>query len=243
MELASRVALVTGAGRRLGRALALALARRGMHLAVHYHKSADEARVTLDAVRELGVSAELFQADLGDAEAARRLPAQVAARFKRLDVLVNSAGIMTRATVEETTPEMWDGIMALNLRALFFTVQGALPWLRDARGKVVNLADVGGLEPWARYAAHCVSKAGVVMLTKTLARALAPDITVNAIAPGAVLPPDEWDEAAREHLARTTPLQRLGSPGDVAGALLYLLEAGDYVTGDTLVVDGGRLIR
>jgi NAD(P)-dependent dehydrogenase (short-subunit alcohol dehydrogenase family) len=242
MELASRVALVTGGGRRLGRALALALARRGMHLAIHYNSSADEARVTLDAARELGVTAELFQADLRDPEAARRLPAQVAARFERLDVLVNSAGIMTRATVEETTPELWDGIMAVNLRACFFTVQGALPWLRPAKGKVVNLADVGGLEPWPRYAAHCVSKAGVVMLTRTLARALAPDVTVNAIAPGAVLPPDDWDEAAREHLARTTPLKRLGAPGDVAGALLYLLDA-DYVTGDTLVVDGGRLIR
>jgi pteridine reductase len=242
MELASRVALVTGGGRRLGRALALALARRGMHLAIHYNSSADEARVTLDAARELGVTAELFPADLRDAEAARRLPAQVAERFERLDVLVNSAGIMTRATVEETTPELWDGIMAVNLRALFFTVQGALPWLRAARGKVVNLADVGGLEPWPRYLAHCVSKAGVVMLTRTLARALAPEVTVNAIAPGAVLPPDDWDAAAREHLANTTPLKRLGAPGDVAGALLYLLEA-DYVTGDVLVVDGGRLIR
>jgi NAD(P)-dependent dehydrogenase (short-subunit alcohol dehydrogenase family) len=242
MELASRVALVTGGGRRLGRALALALARRGMHLAIHYNSSADEARVTLDAARELGVTAELFPADLRDAEAARRLPAQVAERFERLDVLVNSAGIMTRATVEETTPELWDGIMAVNLRALFFTVQGALPWLRAARGKVVNLADVGGLEPWPRYLAHCVSKAGVVMLTRTLARALAPEVTVNAIAPGAVLPPDDWDAAAREHLANTTPLKRLGTPGDVAGALLYLLEA-DYVTGDVLVVDGGRLIR
>jgi NAD(P)-dependent dehydrogenase (short-subunit alcohol dehydrogenase family) len=243
MELASRVALVTGGGRRLGRALALALARRGMYLAIHYHRSADEARVTLDAVRELGVPAELYQVDLGDAEAARRLPAQVASRFGRLDVLVNSAGIMARATIEETTPELWDGIMAINLRASFFTVQGALPWLRTAKGKVVNLADVGGLEPWSRYAAHCVSKAGVVMLTKTLARALAPDVTVNAIAPGAVLPPDEWDESAREHLARTTPLRRLGTPGDVASALLYLLEGGDYVTGETIVVDGGRLIR
>jgi pteridine reductase len=243
MELASRIALVTGAGRRLGRALALALARRGMHLAIHYHASAGEARVTQDAARELGVTAELFQADLADADAARRLPAQVAARFGRLDVLVNSAGIMTKATVEETTPEMWDGIMAVNLRAMFFVVQGALPWLRPAGGRVVNLADVGGLEPWPRYAAHCVSKAGVVMLTKTLARALAPEVTVNAIAPGAVLPPEEWDAAAREHLARTTPLKRLGTPGDVAGALLYLLEAGDYVTGETLVVDGGRLIR
>jgi pteridine reductase len=242
MELGSRVALVTGGGRRVGRALALALARRGMQLAIHYNSSADGARATMDAAKKLGVPAEIFQADLEDAEAARRLPAAVAKRFGQLDVLVNSAGIMTKATIEETTPELWDNVMAVNLRSYFFTVQGALPWLRKAKGKVVNLADVGGLEAWPRYAAHCVSKAGVVMLTKTLALALAPDITVNAIAPGAVLPPDEWDDKAREHLAATTPLKRLGSAEDVAGALVYLLEA-DYVTGDTLVVDGGRLIR
>jgi pteridine reductase len=243
MELAGRVALVTGAGRRVGRALALGLARRGVHLAVHYNHSGEEAEVTLHAARELGVTAHAFPADLSDAAAARRLPAEVAQRFGQLDVLVNSAGIMQQASVEETTPELWDRILNLNLRSCFFTVQGALPALRAARGRVVNLADVGGLEPWPRYAAHCISKAGVVMLTQTLARALAPDITVNAIAPGAVLPPDEWDEASREHLARTTPLRRLGSPDDVTAALLYLLEGGDYVTGQTLVVDGGRLIR
>lgn len=243
MELAGRVALVTGAGHRLGRAIALALAGRGMPVAVHYHRSRREADVTVHAIRELGLRAECFPADLSDAAAARDLPVRVAGSFGQLDVLVNSAGIMTRATVEETTVEMWDQVHDLNLRAMFFTVQGALPWLRKARGRVINLADVGGLEPWPHYAAHCVSKAGVVMLTRTLARALAPDITVNAVAPGAVLPPEDWDAAALAHLARTTPLQRLGSPEDVTAAILYLLEGGDYVTGETLVVDGGRLIR
>ncbi len=243
MELAGRVALVTGAGHRLGRAIALALAGRGMDVAVHYHRSRREAHVTLHAIRELGSRAELFQADLSDAAAARALPLAVAEAFGRLDVLVNSAGIMVRATVEETTPELWDQVMDTNLRSMFFTTQGALPALRAAAGRVINLADVGGLEPWPRYAAHCVSKAGVVMLTRTLARALAPDVTVNAVAPGAVLPPDDWDAAAREHLARTTPLGRLGGPQDVTAAVLYLLEGGDYVTGETIVVDGGRLIR
>ncbi|MFN8647289.1 MAG: SDR family oxidoreductase [Gemmatimonadales bacterium] len=243
MELAGRVALVTGAGHRLGRAIALALAGRGMDVAVHYHRSRREADVTLHAIRELGSRAELFQADLSDAAAARALPVAVAEAFGRLDVLVNSAGIMVRATVEETTPELWDQVLDTNLRSMFFTTQGALPALRAAAGRVINLADVGGLEPWPRYAAHCVSKAGVVMLTRTLARALAPDVTVNAVAPGAVLPPDDWDAAAREHLARTTPLGRLGGPQDVTAAVLYLLEGGDYVTGETIVVDGGRLIR
>lgn len=243
MLLPSRVALVTGAGRRVGRAIALALAGRGMRVAIHYNRSAAEADETAAAIRKLGAECDTFAADLGDAEAARALGPRVAARFGGLDVLINSAGIMTRASVEETTPDLWDEIMNVNLRSAFFTVQGALPSLRAAKGKVVNLADVGGLEPWPSYAAHCISKAGVVMLTKTLARSLAPDITVNAVAPGAVLPPDEWSDAAREHLARTTPLGRLGSPDDVSAAVLYLLEGGDYVTGETIVVDGGRLLR
>jgi NAD(P)-dependent dehydrogenase (short-subunit alcohol dehydrogenase family) len=243
MELASRVALVTGAGRRLGRAIALALAGRGAQVAIHYRSSDGEAEATEREVRGLGVRAARFQADLSDPAAARALPPRVAAEFGRLDVVVNSAATMLRASVEETTPELWDQVMATNLRACFFIVQGALPWLRQGRGKVINLADLGGLEPWPHYLAHCVSKAGVVMLTRTLARALAPEITVNAVAPGAVLPPEDWSATAREHLARTTPLKRLGGPEDVTSAILYLLEGGDYVTGETLVVDGGRLIR
>jgi NAD(P)-dependent dehydrogenase (short-subunit alcohol dehydrogenase family) len=214
-----------------------------MRVAVHYHKAEAEARATVDRVTGMGRDSAVFAADLRDPSAARDLPARVAARFGGLDVLVNSSGIMTRATVEETTPAVWDDLMHVNLRAGFFTAQGAAPLLRVARGKIINLADVGGLEPWPRYAAHCISKAGVIMLTKVLARTFAPDITVNAVAPGAVLPPEEWDADAREHLARTTPLRRLGSPMDVTAAILYLLESGDYVTGETLVVDGGRLIR
>lgn len=243
MELTSRVALVTGAGRRLGREIALALAARGMRVAVHYHRSASEAAETLQAIRARGQDAAAFPADLGNATAASELAGQVAAHFGRLDVLVNSAGIMQRASIEETTPELWDRVMQVNLRSLFFTSQGAAPWLRKAKGKIVNLADVGGLEAWPRYAVHSISKAGVVMLTRTFARALAPDVTVNAVAPGAVLPPDDWDEASRQHLSDTTPLKRLGSPPDVTAAILYLLESGDYVTGQTIVVDGGRLIR
>lgn len=243
MELRDRVALVTGGGRRVGRAIAKGVAERGAVLAIHYNDSARGAEELQKEIQSAGGTAEVFQADLSNTEAAKALPAQVAKRFGRLDILVNSAGIMKSATVEDTTAALWDETMAVNLRSAFFTVQGALPWLRQAKGKVVNLADVGGLEPWPRYSAHCVSKAGVVMLTKVLARALAPDITVNAIAPGAVLPPDNWGKDALDHLASTTPLQRLGSPQDVVSAVLYLLEGGDYVTGQTLVVDGGRLIR
>jgi pteridine reductase len=243
MKLDSRVALVTGAGHRVGRAIALALAGRGMRIAVHYHQSAAPAEETARLIAGLGGVSSLFPADLGDATVAHDLPGRVAAHFGGLDVLVNSAAVMIQASIGETTPELWDQILNVNLRASFFTAQGAEPFLRKARGKIINLADVGGLEPWKRYAAHSISKAGVVMLTRTLALALAPDITVNAVAPGAVLPPDAWDDASREHLRQTTPLQRLGSPDDVTAAILYLLEGGDYVTGETVVVDGGRLLR
>ena len=243
MELRGRVALVTGAGRRLGRAMARALAGRGMTVAVHHHASADGAAELRDEIVAGGGKAACFAADLTDAAAAAELPRRVAAELGGLDVVVNSAAVMHRRSFEDTTPAQYDAVLDLNLRSVFFVTQGAAPALRAAHGKVVNLADLSGLEPWPGFAAHSVSKAGVVMLTRVLARALAPDVTVNAIAPGPVLVPEEYDAEERDRLARTTPLRRLGAPEDATAALLYLLEGGDYVTGDVLVVDGGRLLR
>ena len=243
MELRGRVALVTGAGRRLGRAFAETLAGRGMAVAIHHNTSASGAIGLRDEIVAAGGRAACFAADLSDPVAAAELPRRVVSEFGRLDVLVNSAAVMRRLPFEQTTPEQWDEIFAINLRAAFFCAQGAAPALRAAHGKVVNIADLAGLEPWPGFAAHSVSKAGVVMLTRVLARVLAPEVTVNAIAPGAVLVPEDYDEEERERLARTTPLRRLGTPGDVAAALLYLLEGGDFVTGQVLVVDGGRLLR
>lgn len=243
MELSGRVALVTGAGRRVGRALASALAARGAAVAIHYHASGDGADQLERQIRADGGDAACFQADLRDAAAARELPEQVAAHFGRLDVLVNSAAVMRRLDLAATSPDDWNDIIDLNLRSLFFTAQGAAPHLRSARGAIVNIADLAGLEPWPAYAAHSVSKAGVVMLTQVLARELAPEVTVNAIAPGAVLVPDDYDAEQREALAASTPLRRLGDPQDVVDALLFLVERGGYVTGHTLVVDGGRTLR
>ena len=243
MDLSGRRALVTGAGRRVGQAIALGLARAGCDLALHYHGARDGVEATARDVRAAGRRAALLQADLRDAAAARGLADQAAALLGGLDVLVNSAGIMVRQRVEDVTPESWDATLDLNLRAYFFVAQGAIRHLVAARGHIVNLADIAGFEPWPEYVPHCVSKAGVVMLTQGLARALAPDVTVNAVAPGAVLLPEAWDESTRAHFAKTTPLARLGSPDDVVHAVRYLLEGGDYVTGTTLVVDGGRLIR
>jgi pteridine reductase len=236
-------ALVTGAGRRLGQAIAVGLARAGCDVAIHYHGSKAGADATARDVRAAGRRAELLPGDLSDPAAARGLADRAAKALGRLDVVVNSAAIMVKQAVETVTPESWDATLDLNLRAGFFVAQGAIPHLRRAKGKIVNLADVAGFEPWPMYIPHCVSKAGVVMLTKTLARALAPDVAVNAVAPGPVLLPEAWDPATREHIRETTPLGRLGEPADVVAAVLFLLEGSDFVTGSVVVVDGGRLIR
>lgn len=243
MELQGRVALVTGAGRRLGRAMARALAGRGMTLAIHHHASTAGAEELRDEIVAAGGRATCFAADLADATAAAELPRRVASTLGRLDVLVNSAAVMHRLFFEETTPAQYDAVLDLNLRSVFFCTQGAAPALRAARGKVVNMADLSGIQPWPGFAIHSISKAGVVMLTRVLALALAPDVTVNAIAPGAVLVPEEYDAQERERLARSTPLGRLGAPDDAVAALLYLLEGGDFVTGEVLTVDGGRHLR
>lgn len=244
MKLAGTAALVTGAGRRLGQAIAIGLAQAGCDVAVHYHGSTDGANATARDIRAVSKErrAELLRADLSDAAAARALADQAAKALGRLDIVVNSAAIMVKQAVETVTPESWDTTLDLNLRAAFFVAQGALPHLRRAKGKIVNLADVAGFEAWPAYVPHCVSKAGVVMLTKALARALAPDISVNAVAPGPVLLPEAWDDATRDHIRDTTPLQRLGAPADIVSAVRFLLES-DFITGTVLVVDGGRLIR
>lgn len=243
MRLDGAAALVTGAGRRIGQAIAIGLAQAGCDVAVHYHGSAAGAEQTARAIREAGRRAELLQADLSDAVAARGLADQAARAFKRLDVVVNSAAIMVREPIDTVTPESWDRTLDLNLRSVFFVSQGAIPHLRRAKGKIVNIADLAGLEPWPAYVPHCVSKAGVIMLTKALARALAPEVAVNAVAPGAVLLPDQWDATDREHIRETTPLERVGSPADVVAAVKFLLAGTDYATGTVLVIDGGRLIR
>lgn len=243
MDLTGRVVLVTGAARRVGRAIARALARDGAQVAIHYHRSTRDAE---EAVREIGAAgpkrAEGFPADLRDARAAQALPGRVVERMGRLDVLVNSAAVMLPQPFGEVSPEAWDEVLNLNLRAYFFTAQGAAQALRASRGRIVNISDVAAFEAWPGYLPHCISKAGVEMLTRGLAQVLAPDVTVNAVAPGPVLLPEGWSGSAVQRTVETTPLGRLGSPEDVAGAVRFLLDA-DYMTGATVVVDGGRLIR
>jgi pteridine reductase len=242
MELHGRVALVTGGGRRVGRALAEALGRAGARVAVHYNSSSAGADEAVAAIRAGGADAAAFKANLVDASAIAPLIDAVVARFGGLDVLVNSAAVMERTPIGSVTAEQWDAMFALNLRAPFLLSQAAAPHLSARRGAIVNMADLAAFESWPAYVPHGISKAGIVQMTRALARVLAPTVRVNAIAPGAVLLPDDWDDASGEHLEQTTPLRRLGSPDDVVGAMLYLLGA-DYVTGETIIVDGGRHVR
>ena len=244
MDIAGRTALVTGAGRRVGRALALALARRGCDVALHYNQTAVGADQAAAEIRALGRRAGTFAADLTSAETPADLVGRVTDHFGRLDILINSAAIMERTPFGSIGAATWDRIMALNLRAPFLLAQSAAPHLRaaDGAGAIVNIADLAAFETWPGYLPHGISKSGIVHMTRGLARVLAPDIRVNAIAPGTVLLPDDWSATDEERLNKTTPLGRQGTPDDVAAAMLFLLDS-DYITGETIIVDGGRHIR
>lgn len=242
MELRGRTALVTGAGHRVGRAIAEALGARGMRVAIHYNAAAGGARETAAAVTAKGGSAELFAADLTHDDAPTELIAGVIARFGALDVLVNSAAVMRRTPFGEIAPSEWDDIMALNLKAPLMLAQAAAPHLRASRGAIVNIADLAAFETWPAYIPHGISKAGVVYMTRSLARVLAPDVRVAGVAPGTVLLPDDWSEADASRLRETTPLRREGTPEDVTRTVLFILDS-DYLTGETIIVDGGRHVR
>lgn len=242
MDLHGKVALVTGGGRRVGRALALALAGRGAVVAVHYNASEKEGRETVKTIETSGGRAELFAGDLTSPTAPEALVGDVVKRLGGFDVLINSAAVMVRTPFGEVTTDQWDAIFALNLRAPFFLAQAAAPHLRKVKGAIVNIADLAAFETWPAYLPHGLTKSGIVHMTKSLARVLAPEVRVNAIAPGTVLLPEDWSDKAAAHLKDTTPLKREGTPEDVASAMLFLLDA-EYVTGETIVVDGGRHIR
>jgi pteridine reductase len=242
MEIGGRLALVTGAGHRVGRAIALGLAGRGMDMAVHYNSSEGPARETARAIAALGQRAELFPANLTERGAPADLVRTVRDRMGVPAVVINSAAVMMRTPWDAVTETEWDDMFALNLRATYFVAQAAALAMGSGGGAIVNIADLAAFETWPAYIPHGITKAGVVQMTRALARVLAPAVRVNAVAPGAVLLPEGWTEADATRLVETTPLRRLGSPDDVVSAVIYLLEA-DYVTGETIIVDGGRHVR
>ncbi|MBI5622924.1 MAG: SDR family oxidoreductase [Elusimicrobia bacterium] len=244
MRLQGKVVLVTGAARRVGRCIASVLGEHGARLALHCHRSRREAAaLAADITEGFGRDAEVFQADLADARSAARLVDAVGKRFGAIHVLVNNASVYELNRFGRTSPKDWDLHMDVNVRAPFFLSQAAAPWLRQAGGgKIINIGDWAGLRPYVERIPYCVSKAALIALNTVLAKELAPDIQVNAILPGAVLPPDGCPPRRKAAIAAAAPLKRLGAPRDVAEAVVFLIENGDFITGTALPVDGGRLI-
>ena len=241
MDLSGRVCLVTGSARRLGRAIATALAERACRLAIHYRTSEGEARDLLASIRDRGGEGEIFGADLRQAGSCETLIDDVVGRFGRIDVLINSASVLRRTPIGEVTEEDWDNLVAVNLKAPFFCSQAAGKRMKEqGSGKIVNLADVAAMSPWKGYLPYSVAKAGLVALTRGLASALAPEVQVNAIAPGTILPPEGTPLEEVERLKRKIPLERTGTPADLVGVVLFLLEGGDFITGEVILLDGGR---
>jgi pteridine reductase len=239
-KLKGKVALVTGAGKRLGRAVALRLAEQGMDVAVHYGNSAKEAAEVAGKIVEMGRKAVAIKADLRSVDAIRQLLLEVGNELGRLDLLVNSAANFLSGSLISTNEEVWDASLDTNVKAPFFLSQAAAPMLRRAKGAIVNFSDTGGLLGWPGFIGHSVAKAGVINLTKSLAKALAPDVRVNAIAPGTITMPSdppEWEE----EFVKLAPLKKTGRPSDIADAVVYLATA-EFLTGHTLVLDGGRTL-
>lgn len=238
-------ALVTGAGIRLGRAIALELGQRGLDIVVHYRSSAGPAEAVADALRDIGVEPTLCAADLAQ-------PSECAALIQSvlesgpLDVLVNSAAAWAESPVSEISVEAWDAMQAVNTRAPFLLSQGLGPRLsasqRPGGGAIINIADIAAEHPSPGYVHYGVSKAGLLMLTRALALELAPEIRVNAVSPGTVLPPEDMSAAELEAIRQSIPSKRFGEPSDIASAVAFLALDAPYITGQILSVDGGRSI-
>ena len=239
MNLEKRTALVTGGAVRLGRALAIALARSGVNVAVHHHLPNNQIDATLQELASYGVRAEGFQADLSQADVPARLFEAAQSAFGHIDFLINNAGIFPAGGWRDTTVEDWDEVFAVNLRAPFFLSQAFAQALGSSRGHIINIVDWRAVRPGIGHLAYTYAKAGLVAMTYSLAKAMAPHVQVNAIAPGAVLPPPGEGDSYLEAVTQQVPLKRHGTPEDVADAMLYLLRS-DFVSGEVLYVTGGQ---
>lgn len=242
LPLAGRVALVTGAARRVGAAIAEQLHGAGAAVAIHYGRSAEQAAALADRLEQRRpLSTALLPADLLKAEERDALIPAVVAALGGLDLLVNNASSFRPTPLGSIREDDWDELVGSNLKAPLFLSQAALPWLRQRQGLIINIVDIHARRPLGGFPLYCAAKAGLQMLTYAMARELGPEIRVNGVAPGAVLRPDEmdvhsWDQAILERI----PLRREGQPGDVAACVLYLATGGSYVNGQVIAVDGGR---
>lgn len=239
----ANVALVTGGARRVGRAIAVALAQAGCDVAVHCRRSVEDARETVEHIESLGRRAVMIQADLADPGSAESIVVQVVEQLGGLSVLVNNASLWEAQSLADLSAESWQAHLNVNLTTPALLAKAAWPHLRARPpGHVINICDIAADRPWAGYLAYCVSKGGLVTLTKALAKAMAPDVCVNGISPGVVMLPEDCDEATRRAALSRVPLKREGSANDVAATARFLVEQGGYITGQIINVDGGRSI-
>lgn len=240
MEIEGKVALVTGGAKRLGRSIALALAERGAELVIHYRDSEREAQEILALLKRAGGKPVAVRGDVSTTADVDRIVETAMRAFGRIEVLVNNAAVFYRTPFDTLTEEDWDRFLDVNLKGPFLLCRkiGGI-MLRQGQGKIINLADIAGFKVWAEYIPYSVSKAGLIALTQGLAKALAPAVQVNAIAPGAMLLPEGTTPEERERAIRRIPLDRLGSPEDIARAVVYLIQ-NDFITGEVLRVDGGQ---
>jgi pteridine reductase len=235
--LQGKSALVTGAAKRIGRSLALALAEAGANVAITYRESKQDAAQTVEDLQSLGVEAFAIHADVRSPEAVRTAVGEVVARFGHLDLLVNNAGRFETAPLDQITLEQWDTMFETNTRGPFLVAQAAFPYLKAAQGRIINIGSLGGLHPWPTHGHYCTSKAALHMLTQTMAKAFAPEISVNCVAPGMIVNGEVSE--GYEHFIQKTPMRRNGTPQDVAAAVLFFATGPSFVTGQILAVDGG----
>jgi NAD(P)-dependent dehydrogenase (short-subunit alcohol dehydrogenase family) len=237
LVLAGKAVLVTGAAKRIGKAIALRLAGSGANVAITYLGSGDEAETTVSDLKALGVEALAIRADLRDPMRIREMVADVVTAFGRLDLLVNNAGLFESAALESILVEQWDNMFATNTRAPFLVAQAAYPHLREAAGRIVNIGSLGGIHAWPTHGHYCTSKAALHMLSQTMAKAWAPEISVNCVAPGMIVQGEVGE--AYIHFAQRTPMRRNGTAEDVAEAVLFFATGPHFITGQMLAVDGG----
>ncbi|MFQ5677764.1 MAG: SDR family NAD(P)-dependent oxidoreductase [bacterium] len=244
MELTNKVALVTGGARRVGKAIAVGLAKEGMAIALHYHKSDQQAEETVAQLHALGAEVLPVKGDFSNVAEINRVVQTCVEHFKQLNVLINNAAVYIKTPVGRATEKDWDKLLDVNLKAVYFCAQAVSAIMKKQKsGKIINIADVAGIDPWPDFIPYSASKAGVIAVTKGLAKALAPDIQVNAIASGTVLMSEDATENYTDHIKDMTLLKRIGTPDDVVNTVLFLLKGTDFVTGEVVAVDGGRLLR
>jgi NAD(P)-dependent dehydrogenase (short-subunit alcohol dehydrogenase family) len=241
--LRDQVALVTGGGRRIGKAIALTLARAGAHVVVNYNRSRADAQATAHDIAALGVQTAALRADVSKPRQVEAMFRALEKRFGRLDILVNNAAVFFPKSWQKLTEEDWDRILGINLKGTFFCARaGARLMMRRKSGIIINISSLGGLQAWPGYMHYCCSKAAVIMLTRTLAKALAPHIRVNSVAPGTILFPGEKRGAMIKNVIRTTPLKRAGRARNIADMVLFLATQAEFITGQVFAVDGGKSI-